>query len=165
MTATTPEAYPTVRPGRWVDGDHTQFASTIDGSVSFDLTIETPGINERDTFRIELQRTHTFRYALNGWVEGFGTRKKISKKADQGLTMFGPYECQDWLKDVLPQSVLDNLTFDSESSEFYCYSKDMESLEAVWEVLADTVVRLNALTKDYHSEMLKVFNITREEGE
>ena len=153
MTATTPEAYPTVRPGRWVDGDHTQFASTIDGSVSFDLTIETPGINERDTFR----------YALNGWVEGFGTRKKISKKADQGLTMFGPYECQYWLKDVLPQSVLDNLTFDSEPNEFYCYSKDMESLEAVWEVLADTVVRLNALTKDYHSEMLKVFNITREE--
>jgi hypothetical protein len=158
MTTTTPEAYPTVRPGRWVDGIHTQFAGTIDGSVKFELTIsETPGQNQRDTFR----------YVLNGWVEGFGTRKKISKKADweevQGLTMFGPYECQYWLKDVLPQSVLDNLTFDSESSEFYCYSKDRESLKVVWEVLADTVVRLNALTKDYHSEMLKVFNRTRGE--
>ena len=152
MTATTPEAYPTVRPGRWVDGDHTQFAGTIDGSVKFDLAVHTSGT-----------RCRFGSYLLNGWVEGFGTRKKISKKADQGLTMFGPYECQDWLKDVLPQSVLDNLTFDSESGEFYCYSKDMESLEAVWEVLADTVVRLNALTKDYHSEMLKVFNTTREE--
>jgi len=141
--------HPTVRPGRWVDGDHTQFASALDDSVKFDLTIvETPGQNQRDTFR----------YLLNGWVEGFGTRKKISTKGE-----FGPYECQYWLKDVLPQSVLDNLTFDSESSEFYCYSKDMESLKIVWEVLADAVVRLNALTKDYHSEMLKVFNRTKAE--
>jgi len=145
--------HPTVRPGRWVDGDHTQFASTIDGSVKFELTIsETPGVR-------------SLRYVLNGWVEGFGTRKTISKNDDRiqrARAEFGPYECQYWLKDVLPQSVLDNLTFDSESSEFYCYSKDMESLKIVWEVLADAVVRLNALTKDYHSEMLKVFNITRE---
>jgi|TARA_R110000737_G_scaffold297703_1_gene304505 hypothetical protein len=134
---------PTVRPGRWVYGDHTQFASALDGSVEFSLNISEIPVASR--------------YVLNGWVEGFGTRKKISKNAE-----FGPYECQYWLKDVLPQSVLDNLTFDSESSEFYCYSKDMESLKIVWEVLADAVVRLNALTKDYHSEMLKVFNITRE---
>ena len=154
MTTTTPEAYPTTRPGRWVNGAHMQFASTIDGSVSFELIIDT---------RISplLFLNSTFRYALRGSVEGFGARKKISTKRTPYL--FGPYSCQYWLKDILPQSVLDNLTFDSEPSEFYCYSKDMESLEAVWEVLADTIVRLNALTKDYHSEMLKVFNKTREE--
>ena len=142
---------PTVRPGRWVYGDHTQFASALDDSVKFSLNIsEIPG-------DLIMPSSVASRYVLNGWVEGFGTRKKISTKGE-----FGPYECQYWLKDVLPQSVLDNLTFDSESSEFYCYSKDMESLKIVWEVLADAVVRLNALTKDYHSEMLKVFNITRE---
>ena len=144
--------HPTVRPGRWIYGDHTQFASALDDSVKFSLNIsEIPG-------DLIMPSSVASRYVLNGWVEGFGTRKKISKNAE-----FGPYECQYWLKDVLPQSVLDNLTFDSESSEFYCYSKDMESLKIVWEVLADAVVRLNALTKDYHSEMLKVFNRTKAE--
>ena len=127
----------------------TQFARTSDGSVKFDLTIvETPGQNQRDTFR----------YLLNGWVEGFGTRKKISKKSNHGLTIFGPYECEYWLKGVLAQCVLDNLTFDSESSEFYCYSTDRESLEVIWEVLADTIKRLDALADIYHRQMLRVFN-------
>ena len=138
---------PRVRPGRWMDGVHTQFARTHDGSVRFDLTVsEVPS------------RLITGPHLLSGWVEGFGTRKEISKKDNHSFTAFGPYECQHWLEDVLPQPVLDNLTFDSESNDFYCYSKDRESLKVVWEVLADTVVQLNALTDDYHSEMLKVLN-------
>jgi len=126
----------------------TQFARTKDGSVKFDLTIvETPGQNQRDTFR----------YLLTGWVEGFGTRNKISS-IRLAHPSFGPNECEYWLKGVLAQHILDNLTFDSESSEFYCYSTDRECLEVIWKVLGDTIKRLNVLADNYHNEMLGVFN-------
>ena len=60
--------HPTVRPGRWVDGDHTQFASALDDSVKFSLNIsEIPG-------DLIMPSSVASRYVLNGWVEGFGTR-------------------------------------------------------------------------------------------
>ena len=85
---------------------------TVDGNVKFELSLAET-----------LSKKTTYRYVLNGWVEGFGPRTK-TLRSDWN----GPYECQYWLKGVLPQEVLDTITFDSESSEFYIYSSDRESL-------------------------------------
>ena len=114
-----------------------------DGTVKFELSlVET--LSERDTYR----------YLLNGWVEGFGPRSKTFPNVEH----HGPYECQYWLKGVLPQEVLDTITFDSESSEFYIYSSDRDSLEIIVDVLTDTIERLDVLEFDYTQEKLRVFN-------
>ena len=116
---------------------------TTDGNVKFELTIvET--LSERDTYR----------YLLNGWVEGFGPRTKEFINSDH----HGPYDCQYWLKGVLPQEVLDTLTFDCESSEFYVYSTTKESLEIILDVLTDLIERLEVLEFDYTQERLRTFN-------
>ena len=116
---------------------------TADGNVKFELTlVET--LSERDTYR----------YLLNGWVEGFGPRTKEFINSDH----HGPYDCQYWLKGVLPQNVLDTITFDSESSEFYIYSSDRESLEIILDILTDTIDRLNNCLEEYTFQMLQVFN-------
>ena len=114
-----------------------------DGTVKFELTlVET--LSERTTYR----------YLLNGWVEGFGPRSKKFPNPDH----HGPYDCQYWLKGVLPQEVLDTITFDSESSEFYIYSSDRDSLEMIVDVLTDLIERLDVLEFDYTQEKLRVFN-------
>ena len=116
---------------------------TADGNVKFELTlVET--LSERDTYR----------YLLNGWVEGFGPRTKEFINSDH----HGPYDCQYWLKGVLPQNVLNTITFDSESSEFLIYSSDRESLEIILDVLTDTIDRLNNCLEEYTFQMLRVFN-------
>ena len=113
-----------------------------DGTVKFELTlVET--LSERTTYR----------YLLNGWVEGFGGISDIHPTYSGG-----PYDCQYWLKGVLPQEVLDTLTFDCESSEFYVYSTTKESLEIILDVLTDTIERLEVLEFDYTQERLRVFN-------
>ena len=67
---------------------------TADGNVKFELTlVET--LSERTTYR----------YLLNGWVEGFGPRTEEFLNSSH----HGPYDCQYWLKGVLPQEVLDTL--------------------------------------------------------
>ena len=115
---------------------------TVDGNVKFELSlVET------------LSKKTTYRYLLNGWVEGFGPRTK-TLRSDWN----GPYECQYWLKGVLPQEVLDTITFDSESSEFYIYSSDRGSLEIILDVLTDTIDRLNNCLEEYTFQMLQVFN-------
>ena len=116
---------------------------TTDGNVKFELTlVET------------LSEKTTYRYLLNGWVEGFGPRSKVFPVVDH----HGPYECQYWLKGVLPQEVLDTITFDSESSEFYIYSSDRESLEIILDILTDPIDRLNNCLEEYTFQMLQVFN-------
>tara|TARA_B100000809_G_scaffold239877_1_gene261738 strand:- start:39 stop:515 length:477 start_codon:yes stop_codon:yes gene_type:complete len=116
---------------------------TGDGNVQFELSISET-----------LSEKTTYRYLLNGWVQGFGPRSKIFPDVDH----HGPYECQYWLKGVLPQEVLDTITFDSESSEFYIYSSDRESLEIILDVLTDTIDRLNNCLEEYTFQMLQVFN-------
>ena len=116
---------------------------TTDGNVKFELTlVET--LSERTTYR----------YLLNGWVEGFGPRTEEFLNSNH----HGPYDCQYWLKGVLPQEVLDTITFDSESSEFYIYSSDRDSLEIIVDVLTDLIERLDVLEFDYTQEKLRVFN-------
>ena len=115
---------------------------TADGNVKFELSIvET------------LSEKTTYRYLLNGWVEGFGPRSSI-RPTYRG----GPYDCEHWLKGVLPQEVLDTITFDSESSEFYIYSSDRKSLEIILDVLTDTIDRLNNCLEEYTFQTLRVFN-------
>ena len=122
--------------------NETKDYQTVDGNVKFELSlVET------------LSKKTTYRYLLSGWVEGFGPRTK-SIQSD----WHGPYECQYWLKGVLPQEVLDTITFDSESSEFYIYSSDRESLEIILDVLTDTIDRLNNCLEEYTHQMLRVFN-------
>ena len=116
---------------------------TVDGTTKFELSISET-----------LSEKTTYRYLLNGWVEGFGPRSKVFPVVDH----HGPYECQYWLKGVLPQNVLDTITFDSESSEFYIYSSDRESLEIILDVLTDTIDRLNNCLEEYTFQMLRVFN-------
>ena len=116
---------------------------TVDGNVKFELSIDET-----------LSEKTTYRYLLNGWVQGFGPRSKVFPVVDH----HGPYECQYWLKGVLPQEVLDTITFDSESSEFYIYSSDRESLEIILDVLTDTIDRLNNCLEEYTFQMLQVFN-------
>ena len=116
---------------------------TVDGNVKFELSIAET-----------LSKKTTYRYVLNGWVEGFGPRSKVFPVVDH----HGPYECQYWLKGVLPQEVLDTITFDSESSEFYVYSTDREPLEIILDVLTDTIDRLNNCLEEYTHQMLRVFN-------
>ena len=114
-----------------------------DGTVKFELSlVET--LSERTTYR----------YLLNGWVEGFGPRTEEFLNSSH----HGPYDCQYWLKGVLPQEVLDTITFDSESSEFYIYSSDRDSLEMIVDVLTDLIERLDVLEFDYTQEKLRVFN-------
>ena len=123
--------------------NETKDYQTVDGNVKFELSIvET--LSEKDTYR----------YLLNGWVQGFGPRSKVFPVVDH----HGPYECQYWLKGVLPQEVLDTITFDSESSEFYIYSSDRESLEIILDILTDTIDRLNNCLEEYTFQMLQVFN-------
>ena len=114
----------------------------VDGTTKFELSISETLSGQTD-----------HRYLLSGWVEGFGPRSSI-RPTHRG----GPYECQYWLKGVLPQEVLDTLWFDSESSEFYCYSSDRESLEIILDVLTDTIDRLNNCLEEYTFQTLRVFN-------
>ena len=123
--------------------NETKDYQTVDGNVKFELSISET-----------LSEKTTYRYVLNGWVEGFGPRSKVFPVVDH----HGPYECQYWLKGVLPQEVLDTITFDSESSEFYIYSSDRESLEIILDVLTDTIDRLNNCLEEYTHQMLRVFN-------
>ena len=123
--------------------NETKDYQTVDGNVKFELSIAET-----------LSKKTTYRYVLNGWVEGFGPRSKIFPVVDH----HGPYECQYWLKGVLPQEVLDTITFDSESSEFYIYSSDRESLEIILDILTDTIDRLNNCLEEYTHQMLRVFN-------
>jgi hypothetical protein len=98
---------------------------------------------------------------LNGWVEGFGSRVGKLTPTPESLWLsegHGPYDCEAWLKGVLPQEVLDTLWFDSESSEFYCYSSDRDSLKIILDVLNDTIDRLNNCLEEYTFQMLRVFN-------
>ena len=115
----------------------------VDGTTKFELSISEMLSGQTD-----------HRYLLSGWVEGFGPRSKIFPVVDH----HGPYECQYWLKGVLPQEVLDTLWFDSESSEFYCYSSDRDSLEIILDVLTDTIDRLNNCLEEYTFQTLRVFN-------
>ena len=127
----------------------TKARQTTDGNVKFELSISET-----------LSEKTTYRYLLNGWVEGFGPRSEIRPTHSGGpfRSNGGPYECQYWLKGVLPQEVLDAITFDSESSEFYIYSSDRDSLEIILDVLTDTIDRLNNCLEEYTFQMLQVFN-------
>ena len=129
--------------------NETKDRQTTDGNVKFELSISET-----------LSEKTTYRYLLNGWVEGFGPRSEIRPTHSGGpfRSNGGPYECQYWLKGVLPQEVLDAITFDSESSEFYIYSSDRDSLEIIVDVLTDVIERLDVLEFDYTQEKLRVFN-------
>ena len=122
--------------------NETKDYQTVDGNVKFELSISET-----------LSEKTTYRYLLNGWVEGFGPRSDL-----RPTYTGGPYDCQYWLKGVLPQEVFDTLWFDSESSEFYCYSSDRDSLEIILDVLTDTIDRLNNCLEEYTFQMLQVFN-------
>ena len=122
--------------------NETRDYQNLDGTTKFELSISET-----------LSETTKTRYLLNGWVEGFGPRSSI-RPTYRG----GPYDCEHWLKGVLPQEVLDTLWFDSESSEFYCYSSDRDSLEIILDVLTDTIDRLNNCLEEYTFQTLRVFN-------
>ena len=107
-----------------------------------------PGSLERSTYVRKAIYVPRFQH-----FEGFGPRNSI-RPTYRG----GPYDCEHWLKGVLPQEVLDTLWFDSESSEFYCYSSDRDSLEIILDVLTDTIDRLNNCLEEYTHQMLQVFN-------
>jgi len=122
--------------------NETRDYQNLDGTTKFELSLS-------ETLSEDTQH----RYLLSGWVAGFGPRSSIR------LTHYGgPYDCEYWLKGVLPQEVLDTLWFDSESSEFYCYSSDRDSLEIILDVLTDTIDRLNNCLEEYTFQMLRVFN-------
>jgi hypothetical protein len=122
--------------------NETRDYQNVDGTTFFELSISETLSEQTD-----------HRYLLNGWVEGFGPRNSIRPTYSGG-----PYDCEHWLKGVLPREVLDTLWFDSESSEFYCYSSDRDSLEIILDVLTDTIDRLNNCLEEYTFQTLRVFN-------
>jgi len=116
------------------------------------------------TVRFELSFSETlsekpiYRHQLSGWVEGFGPRMMDHVHADHDVLGSGPYSCQYWLKDILPQVILDEIQFDSESSEFYCYSSDRDHLEIILGVLTGVIDRLDSCFEEYATQRLTVFN-------
>jgi len=116
------------------------------------------------TVRFELSFSETlsekpiYRHQLSGWVEGFGPRMMDHVHADHDVLGSGPYSCQYWLKDILPQVILDEIQFDSESSEFYCYSSDRDHLEIILGVLTGVIDRLDKCHEEYVTQRLQVFN-------
>ena len=127
--------------------DKTRDSKSHDGTVRHDLSISET-LNENPIHR----------YLLNGWVEGFGPRVRSEVHDDHDVLGSGPYQCQYWLKESLPQEVLDTLWFDSESSDFYCYSSDRTSLETILDVMTDVIDKLDRCFEEYTTQKLSVFN-------
>ena len=134
--------------------DKTRDSKSHDGTVRYDLSISETELGTEDIHR----------YLLNGWGQGFGSRTDTFTN-DEGVeqffdpTEFGPYDCRDWLKNVLPVEVLDTLWFDCESSEFFCYSTDGKMLEIVVDVLTDTIDRMNRIWEKSTHRTMQLFNV------
>ena len=126
----------------------TRDRKSLCGTVRFELTFSGPYNGNNDIHR----------YQLSGWVEGFGPRAMDHVHADYDVLGSGPYSCQYWLKDILPQVILDEIQFDSESSEFYCYSSDRDHLEIILDVLTGVIDRLDKCHEEYATQRLTVFN-------
>ena len=115
---------------------------TMDGLVSYEMsTIKDVDYSEGRTC------------LLNGSVHGFGHSQSARETGD-----LGAYDFQYWLKDILPGRIINGLTFDSESSEFYVYSDSMDKLEFIVYLMDRVILEYNRLEVNQKKGIASLFN-------
>ena len=114
---------------------------TMDGLVSYEMGISDVDYSEGRTC------------LLNGSVHGFGHSHSARETGD-----LGAYDFQYWLKDILPSRIMDGLTFDSESSEFYVYADDMNKLEFIVNLMDRVILEYNRLEVHRKKGIETLFN-------
>ena len=114
---------------------------TMDGLVSYEMGISDVDYSEGRTV------------LLNGSVHGFGHSQSARQSGD-----LGAYDFQYWLKDILPGRIINGLTFDSESSEFYVYADDMNKLEFIVNLMDRVILEYNRLEVHRKKGIETLFN-------
>ena len=114
---------------------------TMDGLVSYEMGISDVDYSEGRTV------------LLNGSVHGFGHSHSARETGD-----LGSYDFQYCLKDILPGRIINGLTFDSESSEFYVYSDSMDKLECIVNLMDRVILEYNRLEVHRKKGIETLFN-------
>ncbi len=114
---------------------------TMDGLVSYEMGISDVDYSEGRTV------------LLNGSVHGFGHSHSARETGD-----LGAYDFQYWLKDILPGRIINGLTFDSESSEFYVYADSMDKLEFIVNLMDRVILEYNRLEVHRKKGIETLFN-------
>ena len=114
---------------------------TMDGLVSYEMS----------TVDVDYSEGRTC--LLNGSVHGFGYSIPSREIGD-----LGAYDCQYWLKDVLPGKITDGLSFDSESCEFYVYADCKSKLDFIMNLLDRTILEYNRIGIERKRRIEMLFN-------
>ncbi len=114
---------------------------TMDGLVSYEMGISDVDFPDGRTV------------LLNGSVHGFGHSHSARETGD-----LGSYDFQYWLKDILPGRIINGLTFDSESSEFYVYADSMDKLEFIVNLMDRVILEYNRLEVHRKKGIETLFN-------
>ena len=114
---------------------------TMDGLVSYEMS----------TVDVDYSEGRTC--LLNGSVHGFGHSHSARQSGD-----LGAYDFQYWLKDILPGRIINGLTFDSESCEFYVYADDMNKLEFIVNLMDRVILEYNRLEVHRKKGIETLFN-------